>query len=70
MARRQTPIITHTEILTRAIRSIDQEIGTWKARCEGIPDAEQMIAEATAGLAEKLAALNELYRIETGTDYE
>lgn len=70
MARRQTPIITHTEILSRAIRSIDQEIGTWRDRCEGIPDGERMLADATADLSVKLDALKEMYRIETGTDYE
>lgn len=70
MAKRQNPIITHTEILSRVIRNIDQEIEAWRARCEGIPDAEKIISEATAGLNTKRAALAEMYRIETGTDYE
>lgn len=70
MARRQTPIITHTEILSRAIRSIEQEIDTWRERCERIPDGEQMLKDATADLAAKLDAIKELYRIETGSDYE
>ena len=70
MTKRQNPILTHTEILSRAILSIDQEIEVWKARCEGIPDAEKIITARTAGLDRKRAVLKELYRIETGTDYE
>lgn len=69
MEMRKTPIITHTEILSRAIRSIEQEIEEWKARCEKLPDGAQMFEAATAGLSAKLDALKDLYRIETGNDY-
>ena len=63
------PIITYTEILSRAIRSIEQEIGEWRARCEKLPDGAQIFEEATADLSAKLATLKDLYRVETGNEY-
>ena len=71
MAKKSTPIITHTEILNRAICSIKAEIADWHNKCESLPQPlkDEMIAQATAPLQEKLDALKELYRIETGTDY-
>lgn len=69
MEKRNAPIITHTEILARAIRSIEQEIEEWRTRCEKLPDGAKMFEGATADLSAKLAALKNLYRIETGNDY-
>ena len=69
MAKKQTPIITHTEILSRAIRSIEQEISGWMANCEKLPDGAKMLEEATIDLSAKLTTLKDLYRIETGNDY-
>jgi len=73
MARKDAkPIITHAEIYSRAIRSIDAEIAEWKGRCEGIPaeQAEEMLTRATAHLTSKREALEAMYRIETGTDHD
>lgn len=69
MARQAIPVptITHTEILARAIRSIELEIAGWREKCEGLP--EKVFKDATANLFEKREALCTLYRIETGTDY-
>ena len=71
MANKTTPIITHTEILTRAIHSIENEIGEWRSQCEGLPQdmREQMFNASTKELAVKLTALKSLYLIETGTEY-
>ena len=70
MAKKTTPIITHTEIFARAIRSIEVEIEEWKLKCEYMPPKlrEDMFAKSTEELREKLNALKTLYRIETGTD--
>jgi hypothetical protein len=70
MAKKTTPIITHTEILSRAIRSIEGEIEGWEIQCEGLPQKERevMFATATKELREKLETLKTLYRIETGAD--
>ena len=72
MAKKSTPIIPHTEILNRAIGSIKAEIADWHNKCENIPQPlkDEMIAQATASLQEKLDALKAMYRIETGTDYD
>ena len=71
MAKKTTPIITHTEILNRAIRSIEVEIDDWYEKCEGLPQdqKESMVAMATEDLRAKLDALKTMYRIETGTDF-
>ena len=70
MGKRKTPIITHTEILSRAIWSIEQEIEKWRSRCDCLPDGERIFATVTEELQAKLAAVKELYRIEIGIDYE
>lgn len=71
MAKKNNPpIITYTEILARAIQSIGQEIESWRNRCKGLPDGDRILAAATEDLEAKLDAVKELYRIETGSDYE
>ena len=72
MAKKTTPIITHTEIYVRAIRTIEAEIDEWRRRCAGFPQEERdkMFNAATETLMRKLDALLEMYRIETGADYE
>ena len=66
MAKKTTPIITHTEILIRAIRSIEDEIEEWHTKSGNIP--QELITKATEEPRAKLEALKALYRIETGTD--
>lgn len=65
------PIITHTEILSRAIRSLEEEIAEWHSKGEGLPKElrDEMFTAATKELREKLEALKTLYRIETGSDH-
>ena len=72
MAKKTTPIITHTEILSRAISSIKAEIDEWRRLCAGFPqgEREKMFSAATEELREKLCALEAMYRIETGVEYE
>ena len=71
MAKKSTPIITHTEILNRAIHSIKREIAEWHNMCEVLPQPErdEVFNKSTMGLHEKLGALKEMYRIETGEEY-
>ena len=70
MAKKTTPIITHTEIISRAISSIEAEIADWRKKCEGFPQDQKdaMVTMATQELRAKLDALKTLYRIETGSD--
>ena len=72
MAKKTTPIITHTEILARAISSIKKEIADWNFKLEGFPQPQkdEMFDFSTKELRAKLAALKEMYRIETGVEYE
>lgn len=71
MAKKTTPIITHTEILNRAIYSVEEEIANWHNKCEGLPQEQKdkMFDYATKELQDKLDALKEMYRIETGTEH-
>lgn len=73
MAKKATPIITQTEILSRAISSIKAEIEEWQEHAKSFRDerlAESYVEAGTKELREKLDALKTLYRIETGIDYE
>lgn len=69
MKKKTAPIITYTEILARAIRTIEAEIEGWKV-CFPLDKAEALFTKATAELVAKMDALKQLYSIETGTDYE
>lgn len=70
MATKNTvPVITHVEILARAIRTIDQEIEDWRSKCDKLPNAEHLFTDATGELVKKRKALKEMYRIETGGEY-
>lgn len=62
--RKDKPVITHTEILTRAMNNLEQEINDWRKRGEG---CESMVGSVVAPLEQKLEALHSLYEIETGT---
>ena len=71
MAKKTKPVITHTEILSRAIQSINAEIDEWQGRCKGLSkeQADAYFEATTKELREKLDALKTMYRIETGTDF-
>jgi hypothetical protein len=77
MAKKNTPIITHTEILCLAIESLQAQIREWdekmrKAASVG-EEAQKMVAELreheVARLDPKLEALKDMYNIETGANY-
>lgn len=67
--KQHKPIITHTEILCRAIRSVEGEIKTEKERYTGMPGADDYMERVIAELIGKLDALHKMYYIETGTKY-
>lgn len=67
MKKNEAPLITYTEILSRAARTLEAEISEWERRCEGIPGGEDMLERSTADLKEKLKSIRVMYRIETGT---
>lgn len=70
MKTKTNPIITYTEILSRAIRTFEDDIEEWRRKCESFPQEQRdtMFSAATKELTEKLEALKTLYRIETGND--
>ena len=72
MKVKETPIITHTEILARAIGSVEAEIEAWANQSSGLPveQREAMFAAATKELAAKRDTLKTLYRIETGVEFD
>lgn len=72
MAKRIAPIITNTEILARAIRSVDAEMETLERISTQIPmeTRQQWLDPQLNPLKAKREALNTLYCIETGIDYD
>ena len=75
MAKKNTPIITHTEILCLAIQTAARKLHEYDEmvdKCDNMAERE-IAAYARDHNAEiwapKLAALKELYKIETGTDF-
>ena len=71
MKTKANPIITQTEILNRAIRSIEAEIDDWRKKCEILPEDQKdvMFTASTNELSMKLTALRTMYLFETGTEY-
>lgn len=70
MKTKTNPIITYTEILARAIGSIEADIQEFRCECATLPEEKrEVLFEACTGeLTEKLKALKTMYRIETGSD--
>lgn len=75
MAKKNTPIITHTEILCLAIQAAARKLHEYDEmvdKCDNMA-AREIAADARDRNAEiwapKLAALKELYEIETGTEF-
>lgn len=66
---RNTPIITHVEILCHAIRNIENEIQHQEAQLGAIPEFDATLKAYVKERTDKLDALKEMYRIETGTKY-
>lgn len=69
MAKKTTPIITHTQTLHYAIRHLEDGIEEMKKRCEGKPGGEEFLKMHLAQFGPQLDALKEMYRIETGVEY-
>ena len=64
--KKQEPMITYTEILSRAIRQMEEELESWETRMAGKQDFIDVKCEE---LCPKIDAAKTLYKIETGTDY-
>lgn len=67
--KKQPACITYTEILSRAIRQMEDELESWENRMAGKPDMEEYIEAKRSELCPKIEAAKKLYQIETGTDY-
>ena len=65
--KKEQPVITYTEILSRAAGSIEREIDDWKKQAQHFHGADDMLAGYVKGLQVKLDAVNTMYRIETGS---
>lgn len=76
MATKNTPVITHTEIICLAIQALSRKIHECDERvdlCDNIASREiaaAMRATQQAILKPKMEALKEMYRIETGTNWD
>lgn len=68
--KKPAPVITHTEILVRAIHNLENRIQGWQDTVGNRPNAEEILADICKTDYEKLDALKTMYRIENGVDYE
>ena len=66
--KKEQPVITYTEILSRAAGSIERDIAEWQDKAKGLQGAENTLSQYVDGLRKKLDAINTMYRIETGSD--
>ena len=63
-------MITQTEIICLAIRALDAEIETWRTKCaKGGEEGKMIFEKMTAEIRIKRETLRDLYRIQTGTEY-
>lgn len=60
-------MVTHAEILVLAIRQIESQLEHLKSLCNG---NEELYKQVTTDLFKKWNELTELYKIETGTEYD
>ena len=64
-------MITQTEIICLAIRMLDTDIETWRAKCKnGGEEGKRIFESLSAEPLKKREMLCTLYRIQTGTDYD
>lgn len=68
MKKKNTPAITHTEILARAYMSIEAEVNDWRQRIEAKGLDGSAFEIATEELRAKMDAIAVLYKMETGND--
>ena len=72
MAKKAEPVITYTEILCRAIRSVELELSKYHANMNALPADHPLrndISNMMMPLQKKLNAMKQLYEIETGVEY-
>lgn len=67
--KKNTTVVTHTEILCYAISHLQGELDRNLAKFDGIPGCEEQHDWLIKQYQPKLDVLKELYRIETGSDY-
>ena len=76
MATREKPVITHVEVICLAIQALSRKIHESDERvdlCDNITSREiaaEMRDAEQAILKPKMEALKEMYRIETGTNFD
>lgn len=72
MTKKSAAVISHVEIIARAIHSIDCDIKDWRDQIEKLTDVDhdKLLAQATRDLVEKREALKIMYRIETGCEID
>jgi hypothetical protein len=68
--KKRASVITHTEIISRAADSVLHEIHQWEEQAAAMPAMSDQIKVIVDPLVKKFEALKEMYRIETGEEYE
>lgn len=69
MARKKPePVITHTELLCLAARTLEADISHWEEACADWPNGAAQAAEICARQIKQLDAIRQMYLFETGVE--
>ena len=62
--------LSYAEILTRAIKSLEQEKQAWVDRAAGKPQLEAILKTTMEPIDHKIQTAKQLYAAETGSKYD
>lgn len=66
--RKPAPVLTHTELLCLAYRSLEQDVRNWELAFAALPEGEHHLEDVCARQLAQMDAIRSMYLFETGTE--
>lgn len=66
--RKPEPVLTHTELLCLAYRELERDVDHWRFTCSLVHEDDEGLKHICARQLAQMAAIREMYKIETGTE--
>lgn len=66
--KKPTPILTYTELLCLAYRSLEADVRHWEEALASLPPDQQNLNGICGPQLRKMEAIRTLYQLETGTE--
>lgn len=69
--KKPEPVLTHTELLCLAYRTLEQDVRHWEEALEKLPPEEKtegLLSGICHDQLRKMDAIRTMYRLETGTE--